>query len=92
MPSSEYLYFAEKFRTAPFDNPRRIGYARLRQLQEERITSEDAGCPGVLQHKTRIGNLQAEWLVPEGCPGVSYTHLTLPAGGLKEDSGGAGAL
>ena len=77
MPSSEYLYFAEKFRTAPFDNPRRIGYARLRQLQEERITSEDAGCPGVLQHKTRIGNLQAEWLVPEGCPGnkaMVYIH------------------
>lgn len=77
MPSSEYLYFAEKFRTSPFDNPRRIGYARLRQLQEARITSEDAGCPGILQRRTRIGKIQAEWLIPEGCPenkAMVYIH------------------
>lgn len=77
MLSSEFLKFADKLRKEPCHNPRRIGYAKLRQIQEDAITGEDAGCPGVCQTMDHINGIRAEWLIPEGAPerkAVVYIH------------------
>ena len=77
MLSLEFQRFANKLRANPCDNPRRIGYAKLRRMQEERIASEDAGCPGITQIMDSIGGIQAEWLIPECAPrdkAVVYIH------------------
>lgn len=77
MLSIEFQQFAERLRTQPCDNPRQIGYAALRHIQEERITTEDAGCPGVLQKSVQINGICAEWLIPEQSPkdkAVVYIH------------------
>lgn len=77
MLSLEFFRFVQKLRTTPCDNPRRIGYAELRKIQEQRITSEYAGCPGVSQVMDHVGGIHAEWLVPERAPkdkAVIYIH------------------
>lgn len=77
MLSLEFLQFADKLRRNPYDNPRRIGYAALRQIQENRILSEDCGCPNMTQTMTHIGGIKAEWLTPPGAPkekAVIYVH------------------
>lgn len=77
MLSMDFLRFVDRLKKEPCDNPKRIGYARLRQMQEERIVSEDCGCPGMLQKPDTIGGIRAEWLIPKGAPedkAVVYIH------------------
>lgn len=65
MLSSEFLQFAQNLRDTPCDNPRRIGYANLRQIQDARIETEDCGCPDIRQTMVKIGGISGEWLEPE---------------------------
>lgn len=77
MLSSEFLRFVERLRTAPCDNPKRIGYAKLRKIQEQRIETEDCGCPDIRQTMVSIGGIRAEWLEPERSPKgkmILYIH------------------
>lgn len=77
MLSLEFVRFMNKLRITPCDNPRRVGYAALRRIQEERIMSEDAGCEGVSQMKSVIGGIASEWLIPDNAPkdkAVVYIH------------------
>ena len=77
MPSREYQRFLRELTSRPCDNPKRTGYAELRELQERRITTEDCGCPNVRQQMTQLGGRSAEWLIPPKAPGekaVLYIH------------------
>ena len=77
MLSSEFKRFASNLKKNPCDNPRRIGYAKLRQIQENRITSESCGCPDIRQTSVTIGGICAEWLEPERAPAdkmILYIH------------------
>lgn len=77
MLSAEFVKFSDRLRNTPCDNPRRVGYAKLRQLQEDRIQSETCGCSDITQIPAVFNGIQAEWLLPENAPADSmilYIH------------------
>lgn len=77
MLSSEFQRFVNNLRTQPCDNPSRTGYAELRRIQEERITTEETGCPDIEQKLIQVDGIQAEWLIPGHAPkdkAVVYIH------------------
>lgn len=73
----EFEQFVRELEHTPCDNPKRTGYACLRRIQERRIRTEEAGCPGISQKMTEINGIRAEWLIPFKAPAqkmVFYIH------------------
>ena len=77
MLSKQYQHFAEQLRANPGDNPTRVGYAKLRSIQEQRILTENCGCQSITQKAAEYGGIHAEWLIPERAEegkAVVYIH------------------
>ncbi len=77
MLSAEFQKFSDDLRANPWVPPCRIGYSKLRKMQDEEVTTDDCGVPGVMQKPGVYGGVPGEWLIPEGAPedkAMIYIH------------------